>query len=111
LVEVFERGMCEPLPVYADTSAAWVGAVAEGKDPDRAAAAEWVSGYDFAKEDKDAEHMLVLGGALTLRDVLQVAGAPRGDEAGWGPPGSTRFAAYAHRIWDALLAHEQVVDR
>jgi len=53
----------------------------------------------------------VLGGALTFGDVLQRAGAPRADEAAWGPPGSTRFAAYAHRIWDALLAHEQVVDR
>ncbi len=30
---------------------------------------------------------------------------------GGRPPGSTRFEAYAHRIWDALLAHEQVVDR
>jgi exodeoxyribonuclease V gamma subunit len=111
LVEVFERGMCEPLPIYADTSAAWAGAVAEGKDPDRAAAAEWVSGWDFSKEDKEAEHVLVLGGALALGDVLQLAGLPRGDEAAWGPPGSTRFAAYAHRIWDALLAHEQVVDQ
>jgi exodeoxyribonuclease V gamma subunit len=111
LVEVFERGMCEPLPLYADTSAAWAGAVADGKDPDRAAAAEWVSGWDFSKEDKEAEHVLVLGGALALGDVLQLAGLPRGDEAAWGPPGSTRFAAYAHRIWDALLAHEQVVDQ
>jgi exodeoxyribonuclease V gamma subunit len=111
LVEVFERGMCEPLPLYADTSAAWAGAVAEGKDPDRAAGAEWVSGWDYSKEDKEAEHVLVLGGALALGDVLQLAGLPRGDETAWGPPGSTRFAAYAHRIWDALLAHEQVVDQ
>ena len=111
LVEVFERGMCEPLPLYVGTSAAWVSAVAEGRDPDRAAAAAWVSGWDFSKEDKDAEHMLVLGGALGLGDVLELAGLPRGDEAAWGPPGSTRFAAYAHRIWDALLTREQMVDR
>ena len=87
--------MCEPLPLYADTSAAWAGAVAEGEDPDRAAAAEWVSGWDFPREDKEAEHVLVLGGALPLRDVLRVAGSPRDGEAGWAPPGSTRFAAYA----------------
>ena len=111
LVDVFERGMCEPLPLYADTSAAWVGAVTEGRDPERAAAAEWVSDWDFPKEDKEAEHLLVLGGALPLSEVLRSAGEPRGDEAGWGPPGSTRFEAYAHRIWDALLAHEGVVDR
>ena len=111
LVEVFERGMCEPLPLYAHTSAAWAGAVADGSDPHRAAAAEWASAYDYPKEDKEAEHALVLGAALPFRAVLQAAGAPRADEAGWGPPGSTRFEAYAHRIWDALLAHEQVVDR
>ncbi len=111
LVDVFERGMCEPLPLYAAASAAWAGAPAEGKDPGRAAGDEWVSGWDYDKEDKEAEHVLVLGGALAFADVLQQAGEPRGDEASWGPPGSTRFAAYAHRIWDALLAHEQVVDR
>ncbi len=40
-----------------------------------------------------------------------MAGAPRADEVAWDPSGSTRFGAYAHRVWDALLAHEQVVDR
>ena len=53
----------------------------------------------------------MLGGALALGDVLELAGLPLWDEAAWGPPGSTRFAAYAHRIWDALLTHEQMVDR
>ncbi|MFZ0250776.1 MAG: exodeoxyribonuclease V subunit gamma [Acidimicrobiales bacterium] len=110
LVEVFERGMCEPLPLYARTSAAWAGAVVEGGDPERAATAEWASTYNFAKEDRDPEHLLVLGGALPFRTVLQLAGAPRADEVAWGP-GSTRFETYAHRIWDPLLAHEQVADR
>jgi exodeoxyribonuclease V gamma subunit len=111
LVEVFQRGMCEPLPLYARTSAAWAGAVEKGTDPERAAAAEWASGYNFPKEDKEPEHLLVLGGAFAFRTVLQMAGAPRADEVAWDPSGSTRFGAYAHRMWDALLSHEQVVDR
>jgi exodeoxyribonuclease V gamma subunit len=111
LVEVFERGMCEPLPLYARSSAAWAGAVAEGRDPERAAATQWASAYDFPKEDKEAEHTLVLGGVLPFRAVLELAGVPRADEVAWDPSGSTRFGAYAHRLWDALLAHEQVVDR
>ena len=111
LVEVFHRGMCEPLPLYARTSAAWASAEFEGTDPERAAAAEWASAYNFPKEDKEPEHMLVLGGALTFRTVLRMAGAPRADEVAWDPSGSTRFGAYAHCMWDALLAHEQVVDR
>jgi len=60
--------------------------------------------YNFPKEDKEPEHMLVLGGALAFRTVLQMAGAPRADEVAWDPSGSTRFGAYAHRMWDALLA-------
>ena len=28
-----------------------------------------------------------------------------------GPPGSTRFEVYAHRLWDGLLEHEEIVDR
>ena len=111
LVEVFQRGMCEPIPLYARTSAAWARAVLEGTDPERAAASEWASAYNFAKEDKEPEHMLVLGGALAFRTMLQMAGTPRADEVAWDPSGSTRFGAYAHRLWDALLAHEQVVDR
>ncbi len=83
----------------------------ERTDPERAAASEWASGYNFPKEDKEPEHMLVLGGALAFRTVVQMAGTPRADEVAWDPSGSTRFGAYAHRLWDALLAYEQVVDR
>jgi exodeoxyribonuclease V gamma subunit len=111
LVEVFERGMREPLPLYAGTSAAWADAVAGGNDPDRAAASEWASGWDFPKEDKEAEHVLVLGGVLPLRAVLELAGVPRADEIAWDPTVSTRFGAYAQRVWSELLVHEQVVDR
>jgi exodeoxyribonuclease V gamma subunit len=111
LVDVFERGMCEPLPLYGRSSAAWAGAVKEGRDPSRAAAAEWTSGYNFPKEDKNAEHVLVLGGALPFRAVLESAGVPRADEVAWNPSEPTRVGVYARRVWDGLLALEQVVDR
>jgi hypothetical protein len=48
---------------------------------------------------------------LSFRAVLELSGVPRPDEVTWDPSGSTRFGAYALRLWDALLAHEQVVDR
>jgi exodeoxyribonuclease V gamma subunit len=111
LVEVYERGMCEPLPLYLRTSAAWAAAVAEGKDPRRTAAGAWVSDYNYPKEDKEAEHILVLGGLLAFPALVERAGAPRSDEAAWRPSEPTRFGVYAHRIWDGLLAHEEIVDR
>jgi exodeoxyribonuclease V gamma subunit len=111
LVEVFQRGMCEPLPLYLRTSAAWASAAIEGNEPGRAAGAEWVSGYDFPKEDKEPEHVLVLGGAHSFTVMVDGGGAPLSDEVSWDPSEPTRFGAYAHRMWDGLLAHEEVVDR
>ena len=37
--------------------------------------------------------------------------APRADEVPWAPAEPTRFGVYAHRLWDPLLAHEEIVDR
>ena len=111
LVDVFQRGMCEPLPLYARTSAAWAAAGAGGMEPGGAAAAEWASGYNFPKEDKEPEHVLVLGGVLPLRAVLEVSGAPLPDEVAWAPTESTRFGVYAQRLWGGLLDHEEIVDR
>ena len=111
LVEVYQRGMREPLPLYVRTSAAWAEAMTEGSDPERAAAAAWLSGYDFEKEDKDAEHILVLGSVLPFKEMVQRAGAPRADEARWDVTEPTRFGAYARRTWAGLLEHEEIVDR
>jgi exodeoxyribonuclease V gamma subunit len=111
LVEVFLRGMREPLPLYLRTSGAWATALAEGKDPDRAASAAWTSAYSFDKEDKEAEHILALGGELAFGAMVERAGAPVADEVPWDPAEPTRFGAYARRMWDGLLQHEEIVDR
>jgi exodeoxyribonuclease V gamma subunit len=110
LVDLFLRGMGEPLPLSLRTSAAWAEAVAAGRDPAGAASSAWASEYRFEKEDKEPEHTLVLGGGLAFDEVLRLAGAPGPVEAAWEPSEATRFGVYARRLWDALLAHEQVVD-
>jgi exodeoxyribonuclease V gamma subunit len=111
LVEVFQRGMREPLPVSLRTTAAWAAAVAENRDPDREAAGAWTSDYNFDKEDKEAEHILVHSGVLPFGRLVAHSGTPMTDEAQWAPGEPTRFGVYALRLWGGLLQHEAIVDR
>jgi exodeoxyribonuclease V gamma subunit len=113
LVDLFERGMREPLPLYCKTSASWAEAVALGKDPRRPAARTWESGFGGNNEDKNSEHELVLSGHLSFDAMFELAGPARADETGdgWDGGDPSRFGRYAARLWDGLLAHEQVVDQ
>jgi exodeoxyribonuclease V gamma subunit len=110
LVDLLERGMREPLPLYCKTSAAWAEAAAAGDDPHRAAAGSWDSGHNGYNEDRDNEHVLVLGGELTFDAMVERSGAPRDDEAGdgWEASESSRFGRCARRLWDGLLEREEV---
>jgi len=93
--------------------AAWAGAVHGGQEPERAASRAWTSEHDYPREDKDREHVLVLGGEVDFASVLAEAGAPRPDETGdgWEPSEATRLGRYARRLWDGLLEREALVDR
>ncbi len=112
LLDLYRRGLREPLPIYNRTSAAWAEATRGGQDPRAAAGKCWTSDYDFAKEDGDPEHVLVLGSALDFEAVIALAGVPHDDETGgrWPSAEHTRFGLYARRLWDDLLDHEQLVD-
>jgi exodeoxyribonuclease V gamma subunit len=115
LVDLFRRGMREPLPLYCKTTAAWAAASHGGQPAADAAEKAWTTpqGNGFAHEDKEAEHERVLGGVVGFDRVLEEAGEPRGDEAGdgWDCSEPTRFGRYASRLWGGLLAHEQLVDQ
>jgi exodeoxyribonuclease V gamma subunit len=111
LVDLFLRGMREPLPLYLRTSAAWADAVDRGRNPAADASSAWGSGYRYVGEDKDAEHLLVLGDDVAFGDVLGLCGSPVGEECDWEPSEATRFGVYARRLWDGLLAHEELIDR
>ena len=111
LVELFERGMREPLPLYCKTSAAYAAAVAAGKDGRAAAEKEWTSGWNYPREDVEPEHRLVLGGTRTVAELFEQR--PRDDEQGdgWDPLDPSRAGRYARRLWDGLLAREELIDR
>ncbi|HEY7077931.1 MAG TPA: hypothetical protein VH418_21285, partial [Solirubrobacteraceae bacterium] len=83
LAALYAEGMREPLPLFCKTSAAFAQHGAQ------AAAGEWTSGWSFAREDQDAEHRLVLGGVVAFEAL------------------DPRFAQFARRLWDPLLAREQ----
>ncbi len=110
IVDLYRRGMREPLPLYSKTSAAWAGAVAAGRDPVEAAKGSW-DGREF-DEYVAREHVLVLGGVMPFADMVSASGAPRADEegAGWEDGESSRFGRYARRLWDAPLTFEELTD-
>jgi exodeoxyribonuclease V gamma subunit len=89
LVELYDRGLREPLPLYCLTSASYAEAAATGRNPITAARKAWTSEWNFDHEDKELEHQLVLGGVLPF-DELPAAELDRN----------------AHQLWDGLLAHE-----
>ena len=109
LVELYDRGMCEPLPLYCATSAAHAAARAAGRDPEAPARVCWLSDWNFPKEDKDPDHMLVLGGTRPFSDILQAP--PADDEVGdgWATDEPSRFGRCARRLWDGVLEFEKVV--
>jgi len=111
LLDLYDRGMREPPPLSCNASAAYAAAARLGGDPVAAGRGAWESAYTFDREDKDPEHQLVLGGVLTFAELL--AEPARADESGpwWDASETRRFGRWARRLWDGLLAIEDVVDR
>ena len=111
LLDLYDRGMREPLPLASDASAAYAQAVAAGEDGEAAARAAWETVFRYDKEDRQPEHMLVYGDAVPLSRLM--AEPPRADERGpgWEDGETTRFGRYAVRLWRGLLAVEGLSDR
>jgi exodeoxyribonuclease V gamma subunit len=110
LVDLFDRGLCEPLPLYCKTSAAW----AEGPPPKRlqACSAAWEPQNDLGMgENREPEHQLVLGGLVAFNDLLTAPPGPGESGPGWADDEDSRFGRYALRLWQPLLAAEEVSDR
>ena len=107
LMDLHDRGMREPLPLYCATSAAYAEAATAGSDAIGAAGKAWTSEFRFDKEDKELEHQFVLAGVRTFAQLLE--DPPRRDESGpgWDVSETTRLGAYARRMWDGLLASEE----
>jgi exodeoxyribonuclease V gamma subunit len=102
LVDLYRRGLREPLPIFARTSELLA------RRPARAADAWETTDRGFPKEDLEPEHLLRFGHRqVPFGDLL--AEAPRADETGpgWDDDATSRAARYARRLWAPLLAVEQ----
>ncbi|HZI37387.1 MAG TPA: exodeoxyribonuclease V subunit gamma, partial [Acidimicrobiia bacterium] len=110
LVDLFDRGLCEPLPLYCKTSAAWADAAPAQRM--KACAAVWEPQNDFGMgENREPEHQLVLGGVVSLNELLAAPPAPGESGDGWAGGEPTRFGRYALRLWSGLREAEEVRDR
>jgi exodeoxyribonuclease V gamma subunit len=105
LVDVYDRGLREPLPLPLRTAHAWADAVRARKDPYWPARREWEtqSGSPVPGEHEDAAHVRVYGRGAPF-DCL--VGPPRADELWDDQP--HRMAQFAMRIWQPVFDHEQV---
>jgi len=107
LVDLYDRGMREPLPLYCETSAAL--AAPPRATARRRAEKAWKSEFRRPCEDRDEEHVLVLGQGRIFDDL--VTESPRDDEDWLADEFDSRLERYSHRLWDGLLAAEEVTDR
>ncbi len=107
LVDLYDRGLREPLPLPLKTSVAFATASLKMEGHDQAlfqARKVWASSK-FPGEDADAPHALVWGGRARFDEVFATP-APA-DEQWAGEP--TRFAELSLRLWSPLLLHRRLV--
>jgi exodeoxyribonuclease V gamma subunit len=107
LLDLYDRGMREPLPLYCETSAALAAPPAASAR--RRASEAWTSKYERPREDRDEEHVLVLGQGRAFDDLIEER--PRDDEDWRADEYDARLERYAHRLWDGLLSVEEVTDQ
>ena len=111
LVDLYDRGLREPLPVPCASAAAYARARHVGEDAVAGARAEWESGYNYPREDQQLEHQLVLGGQLTVEELMAIPARRDEHGEGWLETEPSRFARLAHRLWSELLAREELTIR
>lgn len=104
LVDLRDRGLREPLPLFPSASAVYVErgtAGAPGQQALDAARAEFEGSFGDGK-DRSIRYAL---GENAFEDALV---PPTGDEAEFSRAG-TRFGALAARLWVPILAHEETI--
>jgi exodeoxyribonuclease V gamma subunit len=108
VLDLYDRGMREPLPMFCLTSAAYAEATRQGLDGHAAAVKAWETEWNFDKEDREPEHQMAFGSVLALSEVLDIAPGDGEAGEGWLEAEDSRFGRLARRLWEGLLAREEV---
>ena len=103
LVEVRDRGLREPLPLFAKTSPAYAARFRKDGQGEVDAGRAWRTSDRFPGEDADPAHVLVHGAGTELDRLM---GLPDDDER-WFDHEPTRLGQYALHVWTPLLEHEK----
>lgn len=110
LVDLYDRGLSEPLPLYTRTSEKYVDALRRDRDVRTDCRSAWkFDRFNFG-EAGDPEHVLVLGSTATVEDILGVPPTPDEDGPEWTSDPS-RLGRLARRLWEPLFAHERMDHR
>ncbi|HWE54250.1 MAG TPA: hypothetical protein VG435_01990, partial [Acidimicrobiales bacterium] len=111
LVDLYDRGMCQPLPLACNTSAKWAEGRKAGWDDDELLSNctnEWVASGLIPGERDDAEHTFYFGRYADFRRLLEEEPALDESGRGWPAAETHRFGRLAGRLWAPLLAHEEL---
>ena len=104
LLDLYDLGTCEPLPLSPKVSEGYAARRAMGEDVDAAldgVARDW-DGGQFPGEAADRHHVHVWGDAVPFTTWTA---APPGPDERW-PGETTRFGVLARRFWTPLLSAE-----
>ncbi len=107
LVAIRDLGLQTPLPLPVRTCEAYVVQRWKGRPPNAArfrADQEWVSQYNWDKEDRAPEHLRVWGDQVPLQRLLDWRAPSRVPEYAQE---SGDFGRLACRLWWELLSHEE----
>ncbi len=110
LVDLYDRGLREPLPLPLKTSMAYATSMskndgADGSDAGLAQARRSWTSVKFDAEDADPAHEVVWGPRAPFDTVF--GRTPPPPDEGWaGQP--TRFGELSLRLWGPLLQHRRV---
>jgi len=107
LVRLRRRALREPLPMPVDAAAAYARSRRAGELEEQALDAARHAWSRPGTAD-DPYHVLCWGTQLPFEALC---GPPSREEQAWAVQEGTRLGVYAHRVWDALLAHEEVRTR